>query len=85
MWMFHEIKVYTQTSRVSYRKMVRNMNKEEVVKLMLDSINEDNRSFCVQSGMPDGEIEIQVKQSQPALAIITRNMYDRMKDAGVIV
>ena len=82
--MFHEIKVYTQTSRVSYRKMVRNMNKEEALNLMLNSINEDNRDLCLRSGMSEADAESQIAQSQPTLTLILGNMYDKMKDAGII-
>lgn len=60
------------------------MNKEEVVKLMLTSINEDNRAICQQGGMPEDEINKQIEQSQPALHLILSNMYDKMKAAGVI-
>ena len=84
MWMFHEIKVYTQTSRVSYRKMVKNMNKEEALNLMLNSINEDNRDLCLRSRMSEADAESQIAQSQPTLTLILGNMYDKMKDAGII-
>lgn len=84
MRMFHEIKVYTQTSRVSYRKMVINMNKEEALNLMLNSINEDNRDLCLRSGMSEADAESQIAQSQPTLTLILGNMYDKMKDAGII-
>lgn len=60
------------------------MNKDEVVALMLKSINDDNRSICEQGGMPEDEINKQIEQSQPALHIILSNMYDKMKVAGVV-
>jgi hypothetical protein len=83
MWLFYEVKIYTQTSRVSYRKVVK-MEKQEVLALMLDSINEDNRAICTQGGMAEAEIEAQIQQSQPALALILGNMYDKLKNANVI-
>lgn len=64
--------------------MVRNMNKEEALNLMLNSINEDNRNLCLRSGMSEADAESQIAQSQPTLTLILGNMYDKMKDAGII-
>lgn len=64
--------------------MVRNMNKEEALNLMLNSINEDNRDLCLRSGMSEADAESQIAQSQPTLTLILGNMYDKMKDAGII-
>jgi hypothetical protein len=83
MWLFYEVKIYTQTSRVSYRKVVK-MEKQEALALMLNSINEDNRDLCLKSGMSESDAESQIAQSQPTLTLIVDNMYDRMKAAGII-
>lgn len=64
--------------------MVINMNKEEALNLMLNSINEDNRDLCLRSGMSEADAESQIAQSQPTLTLILGNMYDKMKDAGII-
>ena len=64
--------------------MVKNMNKEEALNLMLNSINEDNRDLCLRSGMSEADAESQIAQSQPTLTLILGNMYDKMKDAGII-
>lgn len=64
--------------------MVRNMDKEEALNLMLNSINEDNRDLCLRSGMSEADAESQIAQSQPTLTLILGNMYDKMKDAGII-
>lgn len=64
--------------------MVRNMDKEEALNLMLNSINEDNRQLCLRSGMSEADAESQIAQSQPTLTLILGNMYDKMKDAGII-
>lgn len=60
------------------------MNKKEAVALMLSSINEDNRDLCLKSGMSEADADSQIAQSQPTLSLILDNMYDRMKDAGLL-
>jgi hypothetical protein len=60
------------------------MNKKEAVALMLNSINEDNRDLCLKSGMSEADADSQIAQSQPTLSLILDNMYDRMKDAGLL-
>ena len=61
------------------------MTKEEALNLMLKSINDDNRDLCLKGGMSESDTESQIAQSQPSLQLIIGNMYDRMKDGGVIV
>ena len=61
------------------------MTKEEVIKIMLDSINADNRTMCIHNGMSEEDADKQIEQSQPSLAFIFGNMYDNLKDANVIV
>lgn len=60
------------------------MNKEEIIDLMLESINSDNRDICRNSGMSDEETNTQVEQSQPALTFMVSNMYQKLKESGVI-
>jgi hypothetical protein len=60
------------------------MNKEEIIDLMLESINSDNRDICRNSGMSDEETNTQIDQSQPALIFMVSNMYQKLKDSGVI-
>jgi hypothetical protein len=60
------------------------MTKDEVVDMMLFSINTDNRALCKQSGMSEEDIETQVAQSQQSLMLIVGNMYDMLKEAEVI-
>ena len=60
------------------------MTKEEVIDLMLKSINDDNRELCLKGGMSEEDTESQISQSQGSLQLIVSNMYDRMKDASVI-
>lgn len=61
-----------------------NMTKDEVVNVMLKSINDDNRKLCKQGGMSDAETEAQIGQSQPSLLLICSNLYDKLKDDQII-
>ncbi len=60
------------------------MNKEEIIDLMLESINTDNREMCKQSGMSDADTEKQIADSQQSLVFIVSNMYQRLKESGAI-
>jgi hypothetical protein len=60
------------------------MTKDEVVDMMLFSINSDNRNLCKQAGMSDEDAESQIAQSQPSLTMILGNIYDMLKEANVI-
>lgn len=60
------------------------MTKDEVVDMMLFSINTDNRALCKQSGMSEEDTETQIAQSQQSLMLIVGNMYDMLKEAEVI-
>lgn len=60
------------------------MNKEEVVKMMLDSMEQDNREMCERSGMPAEEAEKFMEQSRPSIVYMLNNIYDKMKEASLI-
>lgn len=60
------------------------MNKDEVIKIMLDSINEDNKMMCLQNGMSEEEANSQIEQSQPSLVFLFGNMYEKLKAVGAI-
>lgn len=60
------------------------MTKDEVVKLMLENINNDNRNLCKQGGMSDADAEMQIQQSQPTLALMCSNLYDLLKQKAII-
>ena len=60
------------------------MNKEEVLEIMLKSINADNKDLCLKAGMSEADAESQIQQSQPSLGFIMGNVYDKLKDAAVI-
>ena len=60
------------------------MTKDEVLKIMLDSINEDNKMMCLQNGMSEEEANTQIEQSQPSLVFLFGNMYDKLQAGGAI-
>jgi hypothetical protein len=60
------------------------MTKEEAIAVMLESINSDNRTMGLQAGVDAEEIEKQIVASQPSLAFMLSNMYDKLKDGGAI-
>jgi hypothetical protein len=64
--------------------MTEEQKKTETVAIMLNSLNEDNRSFCLQSGMSEEETERNIEQSQQSLNFMLSNMYDKLKEASLI-
>ena len=60
------------------------MNKEEVINLMVESMNADNRALCKQAGISDDDAEKQISQSQPTLIFMFGNIYDKLKTKNVI-
>jgi hypothetical protein len=60
------------------------MNKQEVLKLMITSINEDNREMAERSNMDKDLYEKMFDESQPSLQFIVTNLYDKMEAAGVL-
>lgn len=60
------------------------MTKEEAVKVMLNSINEDNRSMGIQAGLNAEDLEKQIEQSQVSLGFMMSNIYDKLKEGGAI-
>jgi hypothetical protein len=61
------------------------MTKDDVIKMMMDSINADNREFCLMSGMSEEEADKNIEQSQMSLGVIIGNIYDKLVEANVIV
>lgn len=60
------------------------MTKEEVVKLMLDSMEQDNRDMCERSGMPKEEAEKFMEQSRPTIEYMLDNIYNKMNEQGIL-
>jgi hypothetical protein len=60
------------------------MNKEEVVKLMVDSMNSDTRKMCELANISNDESEKIIQQNQQSVEHMLGNVYDIMKEAGLI-
>jgi hypothetical protein len=60
------------------------MNKEEIVILMVDSINENNRQLCEQTGMDKDQAEKQIAESQPSLRFLMENVYNKLVEKEII-
>jgi hypothetical protein len=60
------------------------MTKDEVIKIMLDSINADNLALGLQAGLKEDDLKAQIEQSQPSLGFMMGNIYDKLKDSGVL-
>ena len=61
-----------------------NMTKEDALTIMLESINSDNYSLGIQAGISEEDMRNQIQQSQQSLNFMMSNIYDKLKDAGVI-
>ena len=59
------------------------MNKDEVLDIMMNSINSDNKELCLRSGMSEEQANAQIDQSQPSLAFMMENIIDKLTEAGV--
>jgi hypothetical protein len=60
------------------------MSKEDILKLMINSLNQDNLEMCERSNMDRNEIDKMIAESQPSLQFMVSNMYDRMKAADLL-
>ena len=60
------------------------MTKEEVIEIMMESINSDNRIMGIQAGLNEADLDAQIVQSQPSLSFMMSNIYDKLKEGGVI-
>jgi hypothetical protein len=60
------------------------MIKEDVVDLMLESFNNDTLAMCKQANMAEAQIKTQMEQSQPSLAYMLSNLYDKLKENNLI-
>ena len=60
------------------------MNKEEVLKLMLDSLNQDYLEMCERASMARNEIDKLVTESQSSFQFMVSNMYNKMKAANIL-
>ena len=60
------------------------MTNDEALKIMMDSINAENRIMCQHAGMSDEDTEKQIEQSQPSLVFILGNIYDKLEAGGAL-
>ena len=60
------------------------MTKEEAVSVMLNSINSDNLAMGLQAGISSEDMQKQIEQSQQSLAFMMSNIYDKLKENGVV-
>ena len=60
------------------------MTKEEVVNIMLETINSDNLTLGLQAGLEENALKAQIEQSQQSLAFMLGNVYEKLKESGVI-
>jgi hypothetical protein len=60
------------------------MNKEEVVKIMLDGFIEDMRLLYSSAGISDEESEQHISQGRMSFESISSNMYDRLVEKSII-
>jgi hypothetical protein len=82
--MFYEIKNHIIRSKMSNREMVKEMTKEEAIDIMMESINADNKALGLQSGMSEEDLDKQIEASQPSLAFMMSNIYDKLQAGGAI-
>ena len=60
------------------------MNQSDVLTIMLTSIKEDNYFMAKQIGMTEEEIKESFDKSENGLSFIVMNLYNRMKEKGII-
>lgn len=60
------------------------MNKDEVVKIMIESFNSDNYKMAEAAGMLEGEIKKNLETSQPSIEYMLSNIYDILVANSVI-
>jgi hypothetical protein len=60
------------------------MTQQEIVDFMLNSLNEDNRTFAKQAGMEDAQIEENLARSQETLGYMMQNIYSKLVQLGII-
>lgn len=59
-------------------------DKATFIDLMINSINQDNREICQRGGMSNDDIEKQIEQSQPSLAYMAENFYNKLIENKII-
>ena len=60
------------------------MKEQEIIYLMVNSMNEDNRLFSKNMGMSDEQIEKSIADSQNTLRYMMKSIYGKMVSANLI-
>jgi hypothetical protein len=60
-------------------------HRNDVVTIIMDSINEDNRKLCLANGLTEEQADEHIDNAQGSLAMIMYNVYDKLVEAKVIV
>ena len=60
------------------------MNKEEVIQLMVDSLQNDNREICKQNGMDESEVEDSIAKSTQTINYRMNNIYTKLVEKEII-
>jgi hypothetical protein len=60
------------------------MDKQKIVAVMLESINNDNRMMAAGLGMSEKEIEDNIQKSQQGLEFMLGNAFDKVIEEGLI-
>lgn len=84
MWLFYEIKNNIKTSEMSNREMVSNMNREEVIELMTETILNLNIGLARQNNMPEDEIDKMAENAKPQFRVVNGILYDVLKENGAL-
>jgi hypothetical protein len=64
--------------------MTDEQKKTETVAIMLESINADNLALGLQAGLDEAVLKEQMDNSQHSLNFMMSNIYDKLKDSGII-
>ena len=68
----------------SYKKMVSDMDKEQVVELMTETIINLNIGLAKQKEMPQDQIDQMVEISRPQFKVVNGILYDVLKENGAL-
>jgi hypothetical protein len=60
------------------------MNREEIVALMVESLQNDNREICKQNGMAEAEVEESIAKSMQTIDYMMNNIYSKLVEKEVI-
>jgi hypothetical protein len=67
-----------------YREMVSNMDKEQVVELMTETILNLNIGLAQQNNMPQDQIDQMAEIAKPQFRTVNGILYDVLKENGVL-